>query len=200
MKKSLIGAIVGGIIIFIWQFLSWALINFHKPAQQYTPKQDVVMAALSSNLEEGGYFIPNVPDGSSKEEHEKAMKDAEGKPWATVQYHKANDTNMAMNMVRGFITNVITVWLLCWVLLRLHKPGFSTIFTASLFTGLIVFLNVPYINHIWYQSFDLWAHFADAVVSWGVTGLWLAWWLRRNKTSNELSHRGVSNVENLHVG
>ena len=55
MKKSLIGAIVGGIIIFIWQFLSWTLINLHKPAQQYTEKQEAVMAVLNSNLEEGGY-------------------------------------------------------------------------------------------------------------------------------------------------
>jgi hypothetical protein len=61
MKKSLIGAIVGGIIIFLWQFLSWALINFHKPAQQYTAKQDAVMTILNSNLEEGGYIMPALP-------------------------------------------------------------------------------------------------------------------------------------------
>jgi hypothetical protein len=200
MKKSLIGAIVGGIIIFIWQFLSWALINFHKPAQQYTPKQDAVMAALNSNLEEGGYIMPALPPGASTEEHEKAMKDAEGKPWVSIQYHKSMENNMVMNMVRGFLVDVVTVWLLCWILLRLYKPSFNTIFTASLITGFIVFLNVPYIYHIWYQSFDLMAHLADAVVSWGVTGLWLAWWLRRNKMSHELSNKSVSNVENLHVG
>ena len=51
MKKSLVGAIVGGIIIFIWQFISWGAVNLHKPAQQYTPKQDAVMAVLNSNLE-----------------------------------------------------------------------------------------------------------------------------------------------------
>ena len=200
MKKSLIGALVGGIIIFIWQFLSWALINFHKPAQQYTAKQDAVMAVLNSNLEEGGYIMPGLPDAASADDHEKAMTEMEGKPWASIQYHKAWENNMTMNMVRGFFTNVIAVWLLCWILLRLHKPSFSTVFTASLFTGLIVFLNISYTNHIWYQSFDLMAHFADAVVSWGVTGLWLGWWLRRNRTNHELSQRSVSNVENLHVG
>ena len=200
MKKSLIGAIVGGLIIFIWQFLSWALINFHKPVQQYTPKQEAVMAVLNNNLEEGGYFMPALPETATMDEHEKAMKESEGKPWASIQYHKSMENNMVMNMVRGFLTNVIAVWLLCWILLRLHKPGFNTIFTASLFTGLIIFLNVPYIYHIWYQSFDLMAHFGDAIVSWGVTGLWLGWWLRRNNRSNELSTRSVSNVEHLNVG
>jgi hypothetical protein len=46
MKKEVIGAIVGGIIIFIWQFLSFALINFHLPVQQYTDKQDAILEAL----------------------------------------------------------------------------------------------------------------------------------------------------------
>jgi hypothetical protein len=199
MKKSFIGAIVGGIIIFLWQFLSWTLVNLHEPSQQYTPKQDAVMAVLSSNLEEGGYFIPNVPEGSSMEEQEKAMNAMEGKPWATVQYHKSMDTDMTMNMIRGFITNVITVWLLCWILLRLRNQNFGTIFAASLFTGLIIFLNVPYIYHIWYETFDLMANFVDAIVSWGVTGLFLAWWLPRNTKRADSMNRSVSNVEHLNV-
>jgi hypothetical protein len=199
MKKSLIGAIVGGIIIFIWQFLSWTLIDLHRPAQQYTPKQEAIMPVLNSNLEEGGYYMPAIPENSTMAEHEQAMKDMEGKPWATIQYHKAMENNMTMNMIRGALVNIVMVWLLCWILLRLAKPGFGTIFTASLFTGFIVFLNVPYTNHIWFQSFDLMAHFVDAVVSWGACGLWLAWWLSRNKTNHSLSNRSVSNVEHLNV-
>ena len=199
MKKSLVGAIVGGIIIFIWQFISWGAVNLHKPAQQYTPKQDAVMAVLNSNLEEGGYFIPNVPDGTSSADHEKAMQEMEGKPWATIQYHKWMSTGMTMNMIRGFITNVITVWLLCFILLRLRNQNFGTIFTASLFTGLIIFLNVPYVYHIWYQTFDLMAHFLDAIVSWGVTGLFLAWWLPKNTKRVDSMNRSVSNVERLNA-
>ena len=121
MKKSLIGAIVGGIIIFIWQFLSWAIINLHLPAQQYTPKQDAVMAALNSNLEEGGYFVPSLPETATMEEQEQAMKDMEGKPWATIQYHKAMENKMTMNMIRGALVNMVTVWLLCWILCDWQK-------------------------------------------------------------------------------
>ena len=199
MKKSLIGAIVGGIIIFIWQFLSWTLINLHQPAQQYTEKQEAVMAVLNSNLEEGGYYMPAIPENSSLADHEKAMTESMGKPWATIQYHKALEDNMTMNMVRGLLVNIIIVWLACWIFLRLHKPTFSTILTASLFIGLIVFLNSAYTMHIWYQTFDLWAHFVDSILSWGVCGFWLAWWLRRNKMNNEYSNRSLSNVENLNV-
>src|SRR4051812_1968417 len=94
MKKSLIAAMVGGIIIFLWQFLSWTILNLHQPAQKYTAKQDAVMTTLSSNLEEGGYYLPSIPESSSWAEHEKAMTESVGKPWATIQYHKALEDNM----------------------------------------------------------------------------------------------------------
>ncbi len=186
MKKLFVGALVGGIILFIWQFLSWSLINLHKPSQQFTPKQNVVMNTLNENLEEGGYFMPGLQEEASMDEYKKLMEDSKGKPWATIQYHKSNDTNMAKNMILGVVINVITVWLLCWILAKMNAPTFATVLTASLFSGLIVFFNVPYTNHIWYQSFDIWAHFIDAIVSWGLCGLWLAWWFSRKQAATRI--------------
>src|SRR5688572_6228867 len=116
MKKSIIGAIVGGIIIFIWQFLSWSMVNLHQPAQRYTPKQDLILPVLNANLEEGGYYLPGMPENYSMEDYQKMMKESEGKPWATIQYHKAMKNDMVMNMVRGLLVNFLTVWLLCWIL------------------------------------------------------------------------------------
>lgn len=186
MKKILIGALVGGILIFIWQFLSWSLLNIHKPAQQYTPNHEAIMSVLNNNLEEGGYFLPGMPDDASMDDYEKYLATNEGKPWATIQYHKVMKNNMTMNMIRGLLVNIITVWLLCWIIVRLKQPAFGTIFTAALITGIIVFLNVPYTNHIWYETFDLYAHLTDALVSWGLCGLWLAWWFSRSKTQKVL--------------
>jgi hypothetical protein len=64
----------------------------------------------------------------------------------------------------------------------MNTHDFRTIVLSSLFVGLIVFLNAHYTNFIWYQTFDIWAHLADAIVSWGLTGLWLAWWFNRKNT------------------
>jgi F0F1-type ATP synthase assembly protein I len=182
MRKILIGAIVGGLIIFIWQFLSFALINFHRPAQSYTDKQDAIMSFLNSQqLKEGGYILPNAPEGATMEDHKKLMNNAVGKPWAMIQYHNSLEDNMVMNMIRGFLANVIIVLLFCWLIRRMKSPSAGTIVTSALAVGLIVFMNAPYTSHIWYQSFDIWASLGDAVVSWGLTGLWLSWWLRREK-------------------
>jgi hypothetical protein len=182
MKKVLIGSIVGGIILFVWQFLSFALINFHKPAQNYTEKQDAIMSYLNSqNLKDGGYVLPALPEGATMEEHEKAMDAAVGKPWASVQYHSKMENDMVISMIRGLAVDIVIVLLFCWLARRLAGARSRTIFTAAVLTGLIIFFNAPYTNFIWYKTFDIWAHFLDALVSWGFVGLWLGWWLTRGK-------------------
>ena len=190
MKKTLIAALVGGLIIFLWQFLSYALINFHKPAQQYTEKQEAILQFLASqNLPEGGYILPSLPETASMEDHENLMKSAAGKPWVNLQYHKALDTGMVMNMLRGFIINVIIVSLFCSLIRRMAMPTSGTIVTSAVMVGLIVFLNAPYTGFIWYKNFDIWAYFADAIVSWGLTGIWLAWYLRRKEVAAQTTLR-----------
>ena len=178
MKKILVGSLVGGLIIFLWQFLSFAAIDFHYSAHQYTDKQDAIMNGLSQQPE-GENTLPSLPKTATKQEREQYMKDTEGKPWATVQYHHAMEYTMGMNMVRGYVTDVLAVTLLCWMLLRMRPLSFGRVLLASLFTGLIVFMNGIYTGHIWYQFFDTSAHLLDALVSWGATGLWLGWWLPR---------------------
>ena len=184
MKKTIIGAIVGGIIIFAWQFLSWGALNLHEAQQKYTPKQDSILAYLGTQFnDDGAYMMPTFAPGTSGDEMEKEMKAMAGKPWAQVVYHKSMPgmDKMFMNMARSLLVDVFVVWLLCWLLVKIPSASFGTIFLGSIGTGIIVFLNAPYTLHIWYGSFDLMAHFVDALVSWGVTGLWLGWWLSRGK-------------------
>jgi glycerol uptake facilitator-like aquaporin len=180
MKKNLIGAIVGGLIIFIAQTLSWTVLDLHRPANQYTPKQDSIMAYLNSQFsEDGQYYLPNTPTGASGEEMEKLMNESAGKPWAVVTYHKAMNMSMGMNMARGVLVDIVMVWLLCWMLAKFSNNNFVTTLTACLFIGLIVFMNAPYTGHIWYPSFDLTAYLIDYLVGWGLCGLWLGLWLNR---------------------
>lgn len=182
MKRSIVGSIVGGLLIFIWQFLSWTVLDLHRPAQNYTPKQDTILSVLSSQLTEGGYLMPTTPPGASMDEMKKKGEQSMGKPWAIVQYHQSFNTDnnkMFMNMGRGLITSIIMVWLLCWILSKTNRASFGNTLLACLFTGMIVFINEPYTNHIWYQSFDIKAHLIDALASWGMCGVWLGWFLGR---------------------
>ena len=57
MKKILLGSIVGGLLIFIWQTLSWMVLDLHAKAHSYTDKEVAIMNVLNSELTVEGQFF-----------------------------------------------------------------------------------------------------------------------------------------------
>ncbi|MBK9017196.1 MAG: hypothetical protein IPM82_25800 [Saprospiraceae bacterium] len=180
MTKTIIATLVAGILLFLWQFLSWSMLNVHGSEMQYTDKQDAVMQALSQNLQEGSYYLPNLPPGSTPEQQEAYMESATGKPWATVTYHEAMKTNMGMNMFRGLVIDLLSAFLLIWLLGKMANPSFQTILMSALAVGFIGYFTIPYLNTIWFETSSL-SYLIDAVVQWGLVGVWLGWYLPRNR-------------------
>ena len=129
------------------------------------------------------------------EEKEAWMKSADGKPWASIQYHKSLDTGMGMNMARGLIVNFIILYLFCWILAKIPSLNFRTTLMASLGLGLIVFMNSYYTNYIWYKSFDIKASLLDAIVAWGLVGIWLGFYLNRGKKTLTSERTDVRSYE-----
>ena len=182
MKKTIIGGIVGGILIFVWQTLSWTVLDLHRPGQDFTPKQDSIISYLNSQFnEDGAYMVPSIPKGASSEEMEQIMKDHYGKPWAEIQYHSKMEYNMPMNMLRGLLVDIVIVIMLCWLLAKYGNNSMGKTFISCLFVGFISFLNIIYTKDIWYHVFDVNAYMIDTVVSWGLCGIWLGWFLNRKK-------------------
>ncbi len=126
MKKLLIGALVGGLLVFIWQTLSWTVLNLHAKSYQYTTSQDSILNNLSSHFsEDGQYLLPNLPADASMDDMTKFGETNKGKPWAVVSYHKSYDMNMGANIVRGLLTQILAVFLLCWILVKNSQSRFQ---------------------------------------------------------------------------
>lgn len=180
MKKSAIGAIIGGIILFVWQTLSNTALQLHLSSQQYTTKQDTIMSVLNSqfNKKDARYLMPTLPEGASMDDYKKLQKTAVGNPWAIISYHPSLESNMPVSILRTLLTDIAVVSLLCWILLKIPNRRFGTIFLATLITGIIAFLNGLYTQYIWYQEPGIYTHFLDAIASWALCGLWLGRWLR----------------------
>ncbi|MCC6816721.1 MAG: hypothetical protein IT267_09940 [Saprospiraceae bacterium] len=178
--KQIIASVVGALILFIWQFLSWAAIPIHSDVYGYTASQDKILEVLNqSNLEEGTYMLPGVPPGTSHEDAEKQGQASIGKPWAQVSYHKSFDISMGMNMTRGFLVDLIALFLLSWIFLRLGKVNMQTSIFVCVSIGLIAYLTIPYLNSIWFGGSTL-GHLIDALVPWGLVGVWLGWYMNRS--------------------
>jgi len=178
MKKQLIATLVGGLILFFWQFLSWSVLNVHAANFQYTANQDKIMETLVQNLDEGSYMLPQAPPGSSPEEQQAYMESQSGKPWTTISYHKAFNTNMGMNMFRGFVIDLVAVFLLVWLLLKSANLDFKTALLSALAVGTIAYLTIPYLNSIWFDENTI-GYIIDLVAQWGLVGVWLGWWLTK---------------------
>src|SRR5690349_16663900 len=123
MKKWLIGSFVGAILVFLWQFLSWTVLQTHNGESKYTPNQNEILSSLSSSLKEDGmYMLPTVPPGSSMEDGQKLGKEMNGKPWATVIYKSSYSHDMTMPMIRGFLVDWFLVFSLIYILTRGGTP------------------------------------------------------------------------------
>ena len=180
MKKLIIGALVGSLIVFGWQTLSWTMLQLHEPEYKQVANQNEVITSLSNQFsEDGQYMIPRPNTGASTEERDKFMKDHAGKPMAVVNYHKANNTDMTMNIMRGFLTTLVALLLICWVLIKQSPSSFGTTFMSCLFIGIAGYLFIPYSGFIWFQTPGAMTHLIDVIVAYGVCGLWLGWWLNR---------------------
>jgi hypothetical protein len=182
MKKWIIGSVIGAIIVFAWQFLSWAVLEIHIGEAKYTPEQDSIVSFLSTQLKEDGmYMLPTVPPGSGMDAGQKLGEQMDGKPWAVVTYRSAYSNAMTMPMVRGFLVDIFLVFSLIYILTRGGTPSGMRIFAGSVAAGLFTFLFGPYTQHIWFQTptAAYTGHLIDAIVAWGLTGLWLGWWLNR---------------------
>jgi hypothetical protein len=179
MKKLLIGAVVGGLILFFWQFLSWSLLGLHDSMNEYTPKQTEILKYLDENLDDGFYYLPTLPPGYTMEQMEKLTNDGIGKPWAQVYMHKSMSMDMASNIGRGVFTSILAVLLISWILLKIGKTTFLQTFLCCLAIGLSAYITTTYSYSIWYQTKTL-ADLFDGLTSWGLVGIWLGWWLNRD--------------------
>ncbi len=179
MQKLIIGTVVGAIILFCWQWISWGAVNLHGSQLQYTPNQDEVIECLSQHLKEGQYFVPTIPSGATAEDHSALVDEKLGTPWAQINYHEKLEMNMLSNMLRGFLTNLVVAFLLCWVLMHFADLTMKDAVLGSLAVGVIGYLTGAYLNSTWFGTNSM-PDLIDAIVQFGLVGLWLGLWLRRS--------------------
>lgn len=177
MKKIIIGGLVTGLILFIWQFLSYGLLDLHGSQMTYTPNQDAILEALNANLtEEGEYFIGRAPMDASREVQEAEMAKREGQPWALVSYHTAMSNNMGMNMIRGFAIDFLAGIIICWILMKVKLLDMMTAIKLSIGVGIIGYLTINYLDAVWFEGNTI-PDLIDAIIPWALIGAWTGWYL-----------------------
>lgn len=182
MNKILTGTLVGSIILFGWQTLSWTSLGVHDSSFKFAPAQDSVIAYLEKNIpEQGVYLIPSKLPGSSQVEEETFSRKLEGKPWAMVTYHDYYNVDMISPVIRGFLICLLSVLLVCITIQRFERKRFFGVFFSTLSFGLVSFLFVSYSNHNWFYTpwHYLTGELIDCLAGWSLCGVWLGLWFKR---------------------
>jgi len=171
MKSKILFSLIGGVILFAWMFLSWAMPNFHKQASSYTTHQsEILQKFVDLQLQEGMYMLGQADPAASSEEQAKQYETLDGKSWAVINYHKTMDSDMITPMIRGFLVDVLISFLLFWIFLQQKEPTLMNRLYVSLAVGMIGFFFIPYSGFIWYKAPDIFAFFADAIFPWLILG------------------------------
>ena len=132
MKKWLVGSIVGAILLFAWQFVSWSVAGLHDKEFKYVSNQDQILGSLSSSLKEDGqYMLPQAPPDATNEQRMKVMEEMAGKPYALITYRSAYKADMVTPMVRSIFVDLLIVLLLIFVLGRITTVTFGSVWMGS---------------------------------------------------------------------
>jgi hypothetical protein len=182
MKRVIICAVVGTVIFFGWQMLMW-MGGFNDGFSSYTPKQDTIMQTLDANLDKDGmYFMPSVdpalPD--AKDQEEKLMKERMGKPWAMINYHKSMEyeiSYMLLGVLYALLACLVATLVIYYGKFNSFRDCFLVAFSFGLFT---LFQGVLDDMNWWgYPWTFVRPEVMDLTVGWGITSLWIGWFLKR---------------------
>jgi len=196
MKKIIIASIVGSIILFAWNAVSWMVMPTHLHTFHYTPAQDSILNVLkNSGLTTGAYMLPTVDnsnvsafDPDYHKKGEEMMKAGVGKPMATIFFVQAMPGMHAGPMLKGFLYTWIALICTC-LLLSLTYQSNASFFMRWWMVMLIAIIYVmmgPMMGHNWMS--EPW-HYTkgfiyDGLIGWGLTGLWLASYLKSVKAED----------------
>jgi hypothetical protein len=130
MKRIGIAAVVGGIVLFVWAFISWMFIPWHM-INGLPDEQGVAQALVSTGAESGIYSLPGIDAethaGLSAEEREAAEETWKARykegPVALIVYkNKGQNPLSVVTMFIGFVLEVL-VAAVAAILLSMAAPA-----------------------------------------------------------------------------
>jgi len=145
MKHTLLGGLVGGVILFVWSFLAWVILPLHEPTLHLVKDEDAVITTLQSTLDTKAVYI--LPHGPMDKNNQVAMEQWGQKmrrgPMAMIVYNPSgSDPMMTSQMLPGFLINVLTGILIAWFLKRSTALA-SSYFARVSYCGMLgIFISV----------------------------------------------------------
>lgn len=183
MRRILIAGILGGIVLFVWNSVSWMALPWHAIDMHNVPDAVVPAGAPFSEMREAGvYHFPGLPP--SKEMSEEWMNKARTGPAIPFMIYRPDgyDPMAPATFIRSIVFNIFSAMILAYLMtLALpNLPGAGAKIRFGLLVGVFIALAVDFMNWNWWfhpTGFTL-VNAADHVISFGLVGAVMAWRLK----------------------
>ncbi len=184
MKRIILGGVAGGVILFLWGFVSHEVLRLGSVGIQELPNFSTTSKAMSKGIEESGfYFFPGpMPTGEMSAEEKQAAHEAYAENYAKgpsgilIFNTGGSELNFTGMLITQCVTNILLGLIAAFLLAQVGGGGYvqRLVFVTllGLFPSLAV--NVPYWNWFGFPlNFSL-ASVADHMVGWLLAGSALA--------------------------
>lgn len=181
MGKSLVkGCVLGGIILFVWGFFSWAVLPWHNMTfNTFKDPVEVGKVIAKNAMEDGVYIMPC--DHCNKEDRPLSASEKESVHkgpfvFATVRLSGISSPHMVKEIVRSLFIQALAALFATWILV--HTKGLKywkkvrLVAVLGLFAGILAYL--PMWNWMAASSGYTVVGIADYLVGWFFAGLAIA--------------------------
>jgi len=182
MFKQLIGGpLLGGLALFVWLSLSWAVLPFHMSQFHAFSDEAAVQEYLrGQSLESGIYMLPHAPDMSGDQAAIEAV-DTMAKQGPTVTFMSVQaggfDPLDPTPYIKGLIFSIVAAFFASLLLLRLapapylRRAGTCTLIGACIALAGPLTSGAFFLFPAQYLAIDV----VDHLLGWSLMGLVLAW-------------------------
>jgi hypothetical protein len=181
MKKVLLPGILGGLLVFVWSFVSHMILHIGAIGfKTIATNEDAVLTAMKSNIQEPGlYFMPG--HDMSREPTAEEMRKYETGPTAFLVYHPTGEKAMSPGQLTRQAVFHILGGLIAAFIISTTVASLTTRGMMVMLMGLFAWLatNAPYWN--WYRfpaDFTI-GQGVDRVIGWLLGGFLIAWLIQR---------------------
>lgn len=179
--RVLVSALLGGILIFVWQSLSWAALDLHGDAMASSAEGQVeILESMSNHLEDKLYYLSYA---DPEADYQSFNEQAAGKPVAVTRFIPSYENKMGPLMLRGLVYAILVAFVVSLILSRSRANTFlGRWLTVMGFALVLILLDTLGDMNWWFDPMS-WVvpEIVDYLAMFALSGAFMAWWMGRGQ-------------------
>ena len=188
IKSIVLGAILGGLVAFLWSFISWEVLPWHEKALHTFQNEDEVLAVIASHTTgSGNYLLPGGPSqvGLNAEQKKAAQEILTQKmqkgPLMFASIRRGGFGSFTRGLVTQLLIQMVSALLLTWLLLQTTGLSYGRRVAFCAVVGLTasVIADLPNWNWWGFSGTYTVVNLVDYTLTWLFAGVVVAKFAKR---------------------